>query len=163
ERIFQRAEDHLCRRIVANSTLGDCSSIPTVGRTGTIRAIGRFRSGTVTSAPCSTARKCSDSRSLSSAILTDFMATSSHEVEGRSSRGSWPQARIARTGLVRAAFKAGKKPPSTHPRGVKRGKEAAEHPHDGAGQDRAQQDQRRRLKREGDLVAGAIIGGGEAG
>ncbi len=43
-----------------------------------MRAIGRLRSVTITSAPFSTARKCSDNRSFNSAILTVFMAISSH-------------------------------------------------------------------------------------
>ncbi len=48
------------------------------GGRGTIRAIARFRSMTRTSAPLSTARRCSDRRSLSSPILTRFMARYSH-------------------------------------------------------------------------------------
>ena len=50
----------------------------------TMRAIGRLRSVTMTSPPCSTALKCSERRSLSSAIFTVVMARSSHDWSGPS-------------------------------------------------------------------------------
>src|SRR5688572_16781899 len=46
--------------------------------TGTMRAIGRSRSVTSISAPCSTARRYEDNRSFSSAMRTRFMARLGH-------------------------------------------------------------------------------------
>jgi len=82
ELIFQPARLRRRSRISEKVRLGGRTQTRLPGWRGTIRAMGRSRSVTTTLAPFSTARRCSDNRSFSSAIFTLLMAIFSHKPRG---------------------------------------------------------------------------------
>jgi len=75
--------------------------------------MGRLRSVTTTSAPCSTARRYSERASFSSAILTVFMAISSHVPFVKSSWCSKQQGKVIETGVHRSGEPSTSKLPVT--------------------------------------------------